>query len=211
MIRVAVAATSPIMRAGLEAIIASSPDCVVVGRATAGSGLAEEIATLRPDVTLLDLDPHAGDDALPDLADLAAPVVALSESAQSTLVAEALRAGQVSLLPREATAEEILAAVRATAAGLVTLHHTMVAAIAPHLPAVARDAPALPPGQPLTPREVEVLQMLADGLGNKTIARRMGISEHTVKFHVGSILAKLNAGSRTEAVTLAARQGLILL
>ncbi|HKC74673.1 MAG TPA: response regulator transcription factor, partial [Chloroflexota bacterium] len=63
----------------------------------------------------------------------------------------------------------------------------------------------------LTPREIEVLGMLAEGLGNKTIARRLGISEHTVKFHVGSIFAKLDASSRTEAVTLGARRGLIML
>jgi DNA-binding CsgD family transcriptional regulator len=68
-----------------------------------------------------------------------------------------------------------------------------------------------PPAQQLTPREIEVLGMLAEGLGNKTIARRLGISEHTVKFHVGSILAKLDASSRTEAVTLGARRGLIML
>ena len=67
------------------------------------------------------------------------------------------------------------------------------------------------PVQPLTPREVEVLHMLAEGLGNKTIARRLGISEHTVKFHVGSIFSKLNASSRTEAVTVGVRQGLVML
>lgn len=66
-------------------------------------------------------------------------------------------------------------------------------------------------GETLTPREIEVLVMLAEGTGNKVIARHLGISEHTVKFHVGSILAKLNASSRTEAVTLGVRQGLILL
>jgi DNA-binding NarL/FixJ family response regulator len=64
--------------------------------------------------------------------------------------------------------------------------------------------------EPLTPREIEVLSMLAEGAGNKMIARRLGISEHTVKFHVGSILSKLDASSRTEAVTLGLRQGLIM-
>ena len=63
----------------------------------------------------------------------------------------------------------------------------------------------------LTPRELEVLRLLSEGLGNKMISRRLGISEHTVKFHVGAIMAKLNAGSRTEAVTVAARRGLIWL
>ena len=66
-------------------------------------------------------------------------------------------------------------------------------------------------GEELTPREVEVLSLLSEGIPNKTIARRLGISEHTVKFHVGSVLSKLGASSRTEAVTIAARRGLILL
>jgi DNA-binding NarL/FixJ family response regulator len=71
--------------------------------------------------------------------------------------------------------------------------------------------PAAEPATPLTSREREVLRMLADGAANKTIAWKLGISEHTVKFHVAQILAKLNAGTRTEAVTLGIRQGLILL
>jgi DNA-binding NarL/FixJ family response regulator len=65
--------------------------------------------------------------------------------------------------------------------------------------------------QPLTPREIEVLGMIAEGLGNKIIAARLGISDHTVKFHIASIFAKLNAGSRTEAVTIGIRQGLIMI
>jgi DNA-binding CsgD family transcriptional regulator len=86
----------------------------------------------------------------------------------------------------------------------------MIDSVLSALPSTARDLPAAPQ-QALTPREIEVLAMLADGVGNKTIAWRLGISEHTVKFHVGSILAKLNASSRTEAVTLGIRQGLIML
>jgi DNA-binding NarL/FixJ family response regulator len=90
------------------------------------------------------------------------------------------------------------------------MHPDIVNSLLLDLPSAPRMLPTFP-NQALTPREIEVLGMLAEGLGNKTIARRLGISEHTVKFHVGSIFTKLNASSRTEAVTLGARQGLIML
>ena len=89
------------------------------------------------------------------------------------------------------------------------LHSDLIDVLLSILPSAARSLPPAP--QALTPREIEVLTMLAEGLGNKAIARRLNISEHTVKFHVGSIFSKLNASSRTEAVTLGARQGLIML
>ena len=99
--------------------------------------------------------------------------------------------------------------MQAAAAGLIVLHHESTAAILPLLSAAARPIPTAG-GETLTPREIEVLGMLAEGEGNKQIARRLGISEHTVKFHVGSILAKLGAATRTEAVTLGLRGGLIM-
>jgi DNA-binding NarL/FixJ family response regulator len=136
--------------------------------------------------------------------------VVLADDPRGTWAAEALRAGARAVLPREATADEIIGAVEAAAAGLVVLHPAVTATLLPLLPTPARAVSA-PPAQQLTPREIEVLGMLAEGLGNKTIARRLGISEHTVKFHVGSILAKLDASSRTEAVMLGARRGLIML
>ena len=99
---------------------------------------------------------------------------------------------------------EILAAIEAVAAGLVVLHPQ-------DLPVLASER-ALPLAQQtLSPREIQVLSMLAEGVGNKTIAWKLGISEHTVKFHVASIMTKLNAGSRTEAVTQGIRRGLILI
>ena len=102
------------------------------------------------------------------------------------------------VLPRDASPAQVLAAIDAVAAGLVVSH--------PEAAPIGPDGP-----EPLSPREVEVLRMLADGAPNKTIAWKLGISEHTVKFHVASIMAKLNAGSRTEAVTTGIRRGLILL
>ena len=111
------------------------------------------------------------------------------------------------MLDRDATRDEIVAAVQAAAAGLVALEPRDAAA----LMGGAARAPAQSPVEPLTPREIEVLRMLAEGEGNKAIAFKLGISEHTVKFHVASILAKLHASSRTEAVTIGVRRGLILL
>jgi DNA-binding NarL/FixJ family response regulator len=118
--------------------------------------------------------------------------------------------GVQAILPRSATAEEIVPTVVAAAAGLVVLHPDIFDSLLPVLPSTARTLPTSPL-QALTPREIEVLGMLAEGLGNKAIAGRLSISEHTVKFHVSSIFTKLNASSRTEAVTLGARQGLIML
>jgi DNA-binding NarL/FixJ family response regulator len=115
------------------------------------------------------------------------------------------------VLPREAGAQEIAAAVRAAAAGLVVLHPDLAGAVGPATPARPAPRPSGAPTQPLTPREVEVLALLAEGFGNKAIAPRLGISEHTVKAHLASIFAKLHATTRAEAVVIGARQGLIML
>jgi DNA-binding NarL/FixJ family response regulator len=112
------------------------------------------------------------------------------------------------LLLRESDSSEIIAAVLSAASGLITVDSSMVMqlagiALGPSS-AIYGDLP-----DPMTTRELEVLQLLAQGLPNKVIANRLNISQHTVKFHVAAILAKLNAGSRTEAVTLGARRGLV--
>ena len=104
------------------------------------------------------------------------------------------------------------AALRAVAEGLVVLDGALADLLLPP----ADDDPADPapggePLEPLTPREVEVLQLLSEGLSNKLIAGRLGVSEHTAKFHVAAILGKLHAGSRTEAVTIGVRRGLIMI
>ncbi|MGH8704226.1 MAG: response regulator transcription factor, partial [Burkholderiales bacterium] len=124
--------------------------------------------------------------------------------------ADALRAGVRAVLPRAAAPAEIIAAIEAVAAGLVVLHPDGLEALPPR-PAGAAPPSASEADQPLTARETEVLAMLAEGLGNKLIAARLGISEHTVKFHVASIFAKLGAGTRTEAVTIGVRRGLIMI
>jgi two-component system, NarL family, response regulator YdfI len=113
------------------------------------------------------------------------------------------------VLPREVSPEQLRAALEAAAAGLVVVHPSEVSAVLPAPAALSSPVRELP--EPLTPREREVLQMISAGLGNKEIAGRLSISEHTVKFHVASILGKLGASTRTEAVSIGIRHGLVLL
>ena len=113
------------------------------------------------------------------------------------------------MLAAEASPNEIEAAILASAAGLVTLDPEIAGQIAEYLPQDVRDNGES--FEDLTPREIEVLRLLARGFGNKEIAARLGISEHTAKFHISSIIGKLDVSSRTEAVTQGLRRGLILL
>jgi DNA-binding NarL/FixJ family response regulator len=113
-------------------------------------------------------------------------------------------------LPRDAGTEEIVAAALAVASGLTALDRTLAQEALAGL-ARGRPEPVNDQSEPLTAREREVLQLLAQGIPNKQIAQRLSISEHTVKFHVSAIMTKLGAASRTEAVTTAARRGLLLL
>lgn len=216
VISVLVAAASVVVRAGLESIIrARVGELAVVGSDSGAVTLAQQVEDLQPDVVLLDLNLH-DDESVPEkllelgAAQYVSAIVVLADDLHGDWTTEALRLGVRAVLPRSAGLEEIRGAVIAAAAGLVVLHPDAIDSLLPVLPSAARALPT-PPIQALTPREIEVLGMLAEGLGNKTIARRLGISEHTVKFHVSSIFTKLNASSRTEAVTLGARQGLIML
>jgi DNA-binding NarL/FixJ family response regulator len=113
------------------------------------------------------------------------------------------------VLPVGVSRDQLAAALQAVTAGLLVLHPAEIAAV---LPAATRSTPSLNElAEPLTRREREVLQMLAAGLANKEIASRLDISDHTAKFHVASILGKLGAASRAEAVTQGIRRGLVLL
>jgi DNA-binding NarL/FixJ family response regulator len=213
MIRVLVAANSAVELAGLASVIKSAPTFELVGSTLGGAGLVEQIEALRPHVVLQ--QPVAGDEEW-HLAgrDSDAPArVLLVEETQfgaALTAAHTVDSGVCSVLPRFATADEIVAAVVATATGLVVLHPDVLE----HLRSALKPDPrglSTPPLQALTARETEVLNMLADGLGNKEIAWRLRISEHTVKFHIGSIFNKLNASSRAEAVAIGVRRGLIAL
>ena len=201
-------------RARLEAVVGAARALRLVA-GLPDAPLARRLQALRPDVVLLDLDGGRLDAVLAELPTPAAvALVALADAPRRVGADRAVERGLVrAVLPRDATSGEILAAIDAVAAGLVVLHPDALAdALAPRPRREARPArAAADPAQPLTAREIEVLGMLAEGLGNKTIATRLGISTHTAKFHVASILAKLGAGSRTEAVTVGMRRGLVVI
>jgi NarL family two-component system response regulator YdfI len=204
VIRVLVAARRATARARLEAVVAGAPALRLVP-AMAGVPVARQLEELRPDLVLLDLEDDRLETVLggPEGVGRAALIV-LTEEPRRLMADEPLGRGPVrAVLPRDASAGELLAAIAAVGAGLVALHPDALR----RAPRPVRAEPD--PGQPLTVREVEVLGMLAEGLGNKAIASRLGISTHTAKFHVASILSKLGAGSRTEAVTIGMRRGLV--
>jgi len=218
VIRTLVAAASPVVRAGLETLLTRSASVAVVA-ITSGDTLADDVETYEPQVVLFAVGARDGSaPALvsrialsPDAVSRAPAVVLLVDAPNASWAADAVRGGARSVLPSDATPDEIITALEAAAVGLVTLPMEFATELASGLraPAVPRQPGAAT--QPLTPREVEVLGMLAEGLANKNIAARLGISEHTVKTHVASILMKLDAFSRAEAVAIGARQGLILL
>lgn len=174
--------------------------------------LDEQIDTVQPDVLLVDLGAARVGAWLRELGTLRLPpgVVMLTDDPRPALGVERLRRGGRAVLPRHASSEEIVAAIEAVAAGLVVLHPEAMTSL--RSASLARPgAVAAVADQRLTAREIEILGLIAEGLGNKAIAARLRISDHTVKFHIASIFAKLSAGSRTEAVTIGVRQGLIMI
>ena len=200
-------------RRQLEAALRGRPGLRLVDAPSTDTP-ARQAETARPDVVVLDLGRQplgpGGAGAAAVRAVVGSPgapaVVVLAEHAGGTARAEARRSGARGVLPRTASAGEIAAAVAAVAAGLVVLHPDVVASPRP----ASADTPSAS-GEPLSAREREVLALLAEGLGNKAIAARLGISSHTVKFHVAAILDKLGAGTRAEAVTVGVRRGLLLI
>ena len=219
MIRTLVAAASQVVRASLESMLASSAAITIVA-VTSGDALADDIEANEPEVVVFAADspdarPSPGQIAArvalsPDALSRSPALVLRVEELTSAWAADAVRAGARSVLTRNASAAEIVAAIESAAAGLVTLPPEIAAELASGRPAAVTRGVA-EATQPLTPRELEVLGMLAEGLANKNVAARLGISEHTVKTHVASILAKLDAYSRAEAVAIGVRRGLILL
>lgn len=203
-VRVLVIGDDPLARAGLARLLEGQEGIVLAGQIAASNPLLEDAALYRADVWLWDLGWDA--DTLPaDLAEAELPVIALLPD--DSLAADALAAGVRGLLRREAGVKALCRAIDAVAEGLLVLEPALLGARQP----AALRADEAPPAEPLTGREQEVLQLLAEGLSNRAIAQALAISEHTVKFHVNAIMTKLDAQSRTEAVVRATRLGLILL
>ena len=202
MIRVLVASRSSTMCAALENTIRSSPILELVG-AVEPDRLS--LSSVYADVLLLDVS-DSDHDSL-EFADLAIPaVLLLLDDVDSALVSSALRSGIRGVISRDATPQEIEGAVNAVASGLVVITPGSLIKLLPEAAPFAEEL-----AESLTDRELEVLDLLAEGLSNKLIAHGLTISEHTVKTHVASIFAKLGASSRTEAVSQAIRRGLVML
>jgi DNA-binding NarL/FixJ family response regulator len=214
MTQIIIVARYPTIRAGLASILAAEADISVIADLDDVALLPMVIEAHLPDALLIDLVDDTPDRlaALQALADdgLLPPVVLLAGSPSDAL--GALGLPFVSLLLRDASSNEIRTALRSTKDGLVTFDPRIVTEIQEHLNWQQRPVPeALVEQVALTPRELQVLQAIGRGLPNKAIAVELGISDHTVKFHVGSIFQKLDVSSRSEAIALAARRGLLAL
>ena len=226
MVAIAIFSADPALRRSLEQLLRQDPAVTVVGVADDPSAVLRLIEQNHVDAVLADAPPR---DQLSDWRlrhDQIAFVVLVDGSDPEDGI-EALHAGAGAILPRTAGRDEIVAAIKAVASGLAILPRALVAtlldgaALADELPeghdSESRDSDSHDSdghdgaGARLTPRELEVLAAMADGASNKAIARRLDISFHTAKFHVAAILAKLDADSRTEAVTRAAQLGLVML
>jgi DNA-binding NarL/FixJ family response regulator len=209
-IRILLADDHPVVRDGLAAMLATQPDFEVIGEAGNGTEAVEQAAKLRPDVVLMDLempDP-AGFDGIEAIRRLraAAPapqVVVLTAFDTDERIFGALQAGAQGYLLKGAPRAEIFAAIRTVSAGGALLPPVVASKL-------LRQVRAAELPDALTPRAREVLGLVATGLANQEIAKRLSISERTVKFHVSSVLSKLGAKNRTQAVRLARERGLRL-
>jgi len=227
-LRVILIAEDPLVRAALSMALAAG-GLAPLAEIGGADELGPAAAMVEPEIVLWDLGPDSARarDRLAELERAELPTVALVPS--ETHAADALAAGARGVLLRSVSSTALAAALRAAAAGLVVLDPPLAQATG-----LSSSADAEPeqldadrasqatgavssldardrPSADLTARELEVLQLLATGLSNKLIAARLGISEHTAKFHVNAILAKLGVQSRTEAVVRGARLGLVIL
>jgi DNA-binding NarL/FixJ family response regulator len=204
-VRVLIVGDNPLVRAGLSALLTGQGRVDVVGQVAAPE-LAEMLDVYRADVIawVVGWDTDGTLSNLSDLSEDAPPVLLLLND--ETHAGEALAAGARGLLLQDSDADALTAALTALAHDLVVLHPDLTVVALPEV-----KGQPLPPPDLLTPRELEVLNLLAEGLPNKLIANQLGISEHTVKFHVNAVMNKLGVQSRTEAVVHATRLGLIVL
>jgi DNA-binding NarL/FixJ family response regulator len=186
-----------LVRDGLTTLLAAAEDIEVVGTAADGTAVVDAAAECRPDVVLMDL-------SMPDVDGVAATrlllaaqpavrVVALTSFTEDRQVAAALEAGAVGYLLKDSAPDALFDAVRAAHAGHTPIDPRVAGALLPGRRAEPADAPGL------SAREIEVLRLAAKGLANKQIARTLGISEHTVKVHLGNVFKRIGVNDRTSA------------
>lgn len=205
---VAIVANDPLARAGLATLLAAEPACDIVAQMSLADWLTDLQADDWDDGLLDGVVWDVGWEAAVTLPEEPFPLPVVALLPDETAVSQLWSLDILAMLRRDAPAAAIIAALQTAVHGVAALDVDFVTAVRPLTPTTSETMPEL---VELTPREQEVLTLLAEGLTNKTIAHRLEISDHTVKFHVNAILSKLNAQSRTEAVVQATRLGLLLL
>ncbi|MEM9950857.1 MAG: response regulator transcription factor [Chloroflexota bacterium] len=207
-LRVLIVSDNLLSRAGLSAMLDVQDSLLIVGQTNSAS-LADDLPIYQADIVLFDLGWQINDslDTLSSIQELDIPIVALltDENDASATLANLNQGTVYGLLLNENDADILLSALQTVANGLIVIDPALSTAL------MTSNTPTDPIAEELTQRENEVLQLLAQGLTNKGIAHQLGITDHTVKFHVNAIMTKLGAQSRTEAVVRATRAGLIIL
>lgn len=202
MIKVAIIDDHVVVRAGLKYVLASDPEMSFVGEFGGGRGAAQFVSTVEPDVTLLDvrMPDLSGVEALKDIlaARPKARVVMLTTSDVEEDVYQSIECGALGYVQKEANVDQILRAIRSAMNGEVFMSDD-----------IRRIYETRKGAKGLSPREAEVLTAVADGLGNRQIGEKLGISENSVKMHLKRIFYKLGADDRTEAVNLAVKRGFL--
>jgi len=213
MIRILVADDQPLVRAGIVATIDAQDDMEVVGEAEDGNSAIDSAGRLAPDVVLMDIRMPGVDGIEATRAvrerDPDRRVLILTTFDADDHVYAALRAGACGFLVKDAPVEELVAAVRAAARGDAVLSPAITARVVEQLLAAPGPAaPSLPSGEILTPREIELVRLVADGLSNLEIGERLHLSEPTIKTHMGHVLAKLGMRDRLQVAVWAHRSGI---
>ena len=208
-IRIIIADDHAIVRKGIRAVLRNLPDIDVVGEAATGWEAIAEVTRLQPDVVLMDL-------AMPELDGIEAirrimndhpevRILVLTSFASEDKIFPAIKAGALGYHLKDSTPEELMEAIRQVHHGESSLHPVIARKV---LQELSRPSEHPPTPDPLTPREVEVLRLVAQGRNNQEIAEELVISETTVRTHVSNILSKLHLASRTQAALYALREGL---
>ena len=209
-IRLLVADDHPLLREGLVAVLSTQHDFEVVGEAGNGAEAVQKVAQLQPDVVLLDLEMPEMDgvEALKRMQEHnpGVRVIIFTAFDADDRILAAVQAGAQGYILKGAPRDQVFDAIRIVHAGDSLLQPVIASKL---LRQMSQNTEPHDESSSITPREMEVLGLLAQGLQNKEIAGQLGITERTVKFHVGSILGRLNAGNRTEAVAIAVQRHLI--
>jgi DNA-binding NarL/FixJ family response regulator len=213
-IRVLLADDQRLVRAGFRMILKAEPDIEVVGEAEDGLAVVEAARELRPDVVLMDIRMPNADGLEATRKIIAGPaprprILVLTTFDLDEYVYEALRAGATGFLLKDTPEDQLIAAIRVAADGGAIFSPSVTCRLIEQISKRARQRESPPALSELTPRELEVLQLVARGLSNAEIARELVVSEHTAKSHVARILAKLDLRDRVQAVVLAYESGLV--